>query len=353
MTSETQIDRGVDGPDRPPESTMLAGRLNYLDQRFVLRTIARPVPRYGEVLVRVRAAGVCLSDVHLVEGSIDSPLRKADEVTLGHEIAGQVEYLGEGVTTVAIGDRVVVSGGALVAGEELSFGIEIDGGWAEYVAVPVSSLTRIPDSIGFEQAAIVPDAVTTPWEAITLTAKVRPGESVGVWGAGGLGLHAVRLLTICGATPIVVIDPSKAARQRALEAGADAALDPRDPEFEALFSSATGGGELDVAMDFAGVPDVRRQALRVLTRGGRLVLVGISGETLTIDEVDFIFRQLTIVGHYGGEKDSVATLLRLIEASRLDVSGSVSVTLPLSEAERGLEMLRDKVGDPVRIVLLP
>nr|WP_308252553.1 zinc-binding dehydrogenase [Rhodococcus qingshengii] len=220
--------------------------------------------------------------------------------------------------------------------------------------VSATALTPIPESISFEHAAIVPDAVTTPWEAITNTAKVRPGEAVGIWGAGGLGLHAVQLLAICGAAPIVVVDPNETARGRALQVGADMAIDPRDPDFDQRIAAVTGDHGLDVALDFAGVPDVRRQSLRNLTHGGRLVLVGISGGPLTIeDDVDFLFRQLTIVGHYGGAKESVPTLLRLIEMGRLDLSQSVTATLPLAEAQQAMIQLRDKIGNPVRIVLLP
>ncbi len=334
--------------------TMIAGRLDYREQRFSIREVERPAPGRGEILVRVRAAGVCLSDVHLADGSISSPLREADEVTLGHEVAGEVSALGEDVHSFTVGDRVVVNGGKVVDGHELVHGVDIDGGWAEYIVVSATALTPIPESISFEHAAIVPDAVTTPWEAITNTAKVRPGEAVGIWGAGGLGLHAVQLLAICGAAPIVVVDPNETARGRALQVGADMAIDPRDPDFDQRIAAVTGDHGLDVALDFAGVPDVRRQSLRNLTHGGRLVLVGISGGPLTIeDDVDFLFRQLTIVGHYGGAKESVPTLLRLIEMGRLDLSQSVTATLPLAEAQQAMIQLRDKIGNPVRIVLLP
>lgn len=336
------------------ESTMLAGRMDYATGRFSLHDTARPSPAHGEVLVRVRAAGICLSDVHLIDGSISPPLRTADVVTLGHEIAGEVACLGAGDHAFSVGDRVVVSGGRKVDGNELGFGIDIDGGWAEYVVTPADALTPLPEGISYEQAAIVPDAVTTPWEAITRTARVKPGEAVGVWGIGGLGLHAIQLLRSFGAAPVIAIDPSQTARKRAADAGADAAIDPGDPQFEELLSASTLGRGLDVALDFAGVPDVRRQSLVSLADGGRLVLVGISGQPITIDdEIDLIFRQLSILGHYGSDSGSVAEVLRLVEIGRLDLSRSVTATLPLNEAERGVEMLRDKVGEPIRLVLLP
>ena len=106
----------------------------------------------------------------------------------------------------------------------------------------------------------MPDAVSTPWGAIVWTGGVRAGEAVGVWGVGGLGAHAVQLLRFVGATPLIAVDPIAAARKRALEFGADLALDPANPEFAQQLRASTGGKGLDVAFDFAGGDVVRAQA---------------------------------------------------------------------------------------------
>ncbi|EYT82396.1 zinc-binding dehydrogenase [Streptomyces sp. Tu 6176] len=234
-------------------------------------------------------------------------------------------------------------------------GVDYDGGWAQYALSSADALTALPDTIPFEQGAIIPDAVLTPWGAVTGTGAVRPAEAVGVWGAGGLGVHAVQLLRAVGACPVIAVDPSPVARERALAAGADLALDPADPGLGAQVRAATGGAGLAAAFDFAGVPAVREQALSVLAPRGRLVLVGLTDRPLSVtDGTRFSYLQQQILGHYGSDMAvALPQLLRLVQGGRLDFSASVSGVLPLAEAGRAVEMLAKKEGDPVRLILRP
>ncbi len=333
---------------------MLAGRMNFADKAFAVKEVPVPVPGPGEVRVRVRAAGICLSDVHLIEGLLSPLLLPGDEVTLGHEVAGEVESLGDGVSGIEVGTRVIVGAGKEVDGQVWTMGVDYDGGWAEYVVAPAEVLVPIPDSLPFDQAAIIPDAVSTPWGAIEWTGQVRQGESVGVWGIGGLGAHGVQLLRFAGAAPIIAVDPVEAARERAMAFGADLALDPADPDFATKIAAATRGEGLDVALDFAGVAPVRKQALSSLGVGGRLVLVGISGGPLTIaNDAEFQYMRRQVLGHYGSESRHVVDLVRLVELGRLDFSASISGSMPLSEAAAGVAQLEEKVGNPIRLVLVP
>ncbi|MGW0927447.1 zinc-binding dehydrogenase [Streptomyces sp. NPDC002644] len=334
--------------------TMLAGRMNFATKTFAVKEVPVPDPGPGEVRVRVRAAGVCLSDVHLIEGLLRPMLLQGDEVTLGHEVAGEVDELGAGVVGVEPGTRVIVGAGKHVGDVVWTMGVDYDGGWAEYVVAPAEVLLPIPGTLPDEQAAIIPDAVSTPWGAIEWTGRVKAGESVGVWGVGGLGVHGVQLLRFMGAAPIVAVDPVEAARERALEFGADLALDPGDPDFDARIAAATKGLGLDAAIDFAGVAPVRVQALKALGVGGRLVLVGISGGALTVEnDGRFQYARKQILGHYGSEPRHVADLVRLSELGRLEFSRSVSGTLPLAEAAQAVERLEAKQGNPIRLVLIP
>ncbi|NYV75661.1 zinc-binding dehydrogenase [Streptomyces sp. UH6] len=334
--------------------TMLAGRMNFATRTFEVKEVPLPDPGPGEVRVRVRAAGVCLSDVHLIEGLLRPMLLQGDEVTLGHEVAGEVDVPGEGVTGAEPGTRVIVGAGKRVGEVVWTMGVDYDGGWAEYVVAPAEVLLPIPDSLPFEQAAVIPDAVSTPWAAVEWTGQVKAGEAVGVWGIGGLGAHGVQLLRFAGAAPIVAVDPVEAARERALEFGADLALDPADPDFDTRIAAATRGAGLDAAIDFAGVAPVRDQALRALGTGGRLVLVGISGGALTVEnDGRFQYARKRILGHYGSEPRHVADLVRLVELGRLDFSRSVSGTLPLADAAQAVETLESKKGNPIRLVLIP
>ncbi len=335
-----------------PDS-MLAGRLHVRTRQFEVTEVPRPTPGPGQVLVEVRAAGICLSDVHLIDGQLSPLFLQGDEVTLGHEVAGVVAELGEGVTGWAEGARVTLQAGEEVDGWIHTRGVDYDGGWAQYALATVPTLVPIPDDLPFEQACIIPDAVSTPWASIVRTAGVRAGEPAGVWGIGGLGAHAVQLLRLAGAAPIVAVDPVQSARQRALDLGADLALDPSE-DVAARTRELTGGAGLAHAFDFAGVPPVREQAVRCLERDGGLVLVGLTDQPLTIrNGTQFSYFGQRLLGHYGSEPQHVEQLVALIRHGRLDLSRSISGTLPLEEAARGIEMLERKEGDPIRLVLLP
>ncbi|MEP7764668.1 zinc-binding dehydrogenase [Sanguibacter sp. 25GB23B1] len=334
--------------------TMLAARLDVRTRELTVQRIPVPVPRPGEVRVAVGAAGVCLSDIHLIDGLLRPALLDGDEVTLGHEVAGTVETLGGGVTGVAVGARVIVQAGKVVGSAVHTMGVDYDGGWAEYLVAPAELMVPIPDSLPFDQAAIIPDAVSTPWAAIERTGQVRAGESVGVWGVGGLGAHGVQLLRLVGAAPIIAIDPLPQARERALALGADLALDPSDPGFVEAMNDATEGRRLDVAFDFAGVDAVRKQAINSLGTDGRLVLVGLSGQPVTIENsTSFSYNRRQLRGHYGSEPRHVDQLVAFARLGRLELSRSVSVRVPLAEADRAVEMLTQRTGSPIRIVLVP
>jgi 2-desacetyl-2-hydroxyethyl bacteriochlorophyllide A dehydrogenase len=333
---------------------MLAGRLHVPTRTFRVEEVPVPRPRRGEVLVRVGAAGICLSDVHLVDGTLTPLFLPGETVTLGHEVAGTVVELGAEVTGWSAGQRVLLQAGEQAPdGIVLTRGVDYDGGWAEYCVATATTLVAIPDELPFEQACIVPDAVSTPWAAIVATAGLRAGQPAGVWGVGGLGAHAVQLLRLAGAAPVVAVDPVPAARERALAFGADVALDPGE-DVRARVQELTAGAGLAAAFDFAGVPAVREQAVPTLAAGGALVLVGLTDQPLVVrNGTAFSYLQQRILGSYGSRPEHVLELVSLVRHGRLDLSRSVSGTLPLADAARGIEQLERKEGDPIRLVLTP
>ncbi|MGW5650638.1 zinc-binding dehydrogenase [Streptomyces humi] len=352
-------------------NTMLAGRLRLDHRSFAVEEVPVPVPAAGEILVEVRAAGVCLSDVHIIDGSI-SPFRPVDAVTrsgaltLGHEVAGVVHTPGPDLMgTWSPGTRVVLQAGqschrcdACLRGfpcqQGRTLGVDYDGGWAEYVIAREDTLVRLPDNLPFEQAAIIPDAVSTPYSAVVDVGAVRPGQSVGIWGVGGLGAHGVRVARLVGAAPVIAVDPLASARARALAFGADLALDPNAPDFADSVMKATGGEGLDVAFDFAGFPAVRDQALAVLGFAGALVLAGLTPAPVTIaDSVGFSYRRNQIRGHYGSSEHDLDRLVALTSAGRLDLAPSITARVPLENAADAVNQLEKKIGDPIRIVLVP
>jgi D-arabinose 1-dehydrogenase-like Zn-dependent alcohol dehydrogenase len=334
--------------------TMRAFRWDNATSSFNKREIPVPAPGAGEIRIKVAAAGVCLSDVHWIDGSIKLPYDIDGEVTMGHEIAGIVDLVGPVVSgTLAVGDRVLSQVMRTTAtGAVQTLGFDYDGGWSDFMIADTENLVPIPDSLPFEQAAIIPDAVSTPWAAITSTAQVRPGEAVGVWGIGGLGAHAVKLLRLVGAAPIVGVDVSAAARERALEFGADYVLDPLDPGFDDAMAVHSGGG-VDVALEVSGVASAQKQAIEALRPGGRMILIGVSPEPLAFETWAFMNEGKCIRGHYGAQPHHTTELVELIGLGRLDLASSISAVLPLDDVQDALHRLDNKVGDPIRIVLQP
>ncbi|WP_433263413.1 zinc-binding dehydrogenase [Actinosynnema sp. CS-041913] len=333
---------------------MLAARLNVKTHSLAVVEVPAPEPGPGQVRIEVAAAGVCLSDVHLIDGSLVPLFLAGDTVTLGHEVAGTVDALGPGVTGVSTGQRVLLQAGEERAGVVYTRGVDYDGGWAQYALAAADTVVPIPDGLPFEQAAIIPDAVSTPWAAITATAQVRPAEAVGVWGAGGLGAHAVQLLRLAGAAPIFAVDPLPAARERALAFGADLAFDAADADLPQRVRQANGGRGLAAAFDFAGVAAVREQAVACLDARGRLVLVGLTDKPLTITNgTAFSYFQQQVRGHYGSEPPHLVELVNLVAHGRIDFSRSITDVLPLARAQEAVDRLIRKEGDPIRLVLRP
>ena len=327
---------------------MKAGRIHVPTRKFEVKEIPTPTPSDKEVRIKVGAAGVCLSDVHFLDGTLSPGYLKGDEVTLGHEVAGTIDALGASVQGFKVGDRVLVIAGERNENNQITtLGFDYDGGYAEYVITKPSLLVKIPDELPFEQAAIIPDAVSTPWAAISSTAQMKAGETAAVFGVGGLGIHAVQLLKVIGCSKVIAIDPRAEAREKALEIGADFAFDPSDEELKKHRG-------LNAAFDFAGVTPVRKQALSLLGEQGRLIIVGIANEPITIpNDMAFTYMRTQILGHYGSEAHHTKELVEFAKQGKLNLSKSVSEVMSLDQAATALEKLEKKIGNPIRIVLKP
>lgn len=344
--------------------TMRAERF-YSDTKTVaIEDVPIPLPGPGEVLVKVAFCGICHSDLSLINGTFPG---QRPVVTQGHEASGTIAALGPGVTGWSEGDRVVVAAGrpcldcSNCARGNVANCLRIqlmafayDGAWAQYTLAQAVGLTRVPDNVPLEQAAILADAVSTPFGAVVHTGKVAVGESVGVWGVGGVGTHIVQLARLVGAAPIIAVDINPAVCERALELGADYAFDSRDEDLRDKIADITGGRRLDVAFDAVGLKSTFEQALDSLTVGGRLVAVGMSAQCPSIGPTSmFGFSQKQVLGHLGYENTDIETLAKLVSRGRLDLSRSISRIVSLEDLHQGIEALEHGDGNPIRILVQP
>lgn len=344
--------------------TMRAQRFYADTKTFAVEDVPIPEPGPGEVLVKVAFCGICHSDLSLINGTFPA-MRPV--VTQGHEASGTIAKLGPDVTGWAEGDRVVVAAGRpctqcancrrgnvtnCLAIQLMAFAY--DGAWAEYTVAQAAGLTRVPDNVPLEQAAILADAVSTPFGAVVRTGKVGIGESVGVWGVGGVGTHIVQLARLVGAAPVIAVDVKPAVLERAVERGADHAFDARDERLSEKIAELTGGRKLDVAFDAVGLASTFEQALDSLTVGGRLVAVGMSAEPACVGSTSmFALTQKQVLGHLGYQNVDIETLATLVSRGRLDISRSISDVVSLEDIAVGIERLHSQEGNPIRILVQP
>lgn len=346
-------------------STMRAARLHALPTQDALpdvRIDEVPVPRPGpgEVVVRVLACGVCASDLHVVAGV--TPAGELPQV-LGHEAAGDVAAVGEGVQDWLVGDRVLVLpawpcgrcqyclGGRENLCRNLAVpGVDVDGAQAEYTRADARVLTHVPRSVPVEQAAILVDAVATPYHALK-RAGVTQGSTVAIVGLGGLGMHAVQLARLAGAATVIGVDVDEVNLQRAVDWGADAVVDASDGKPARRVRELTEGG-VEKAIEFVGRNETIDQSVKMLAPGGRAVVVGLTPEALeTLPSALLVSNELEVVGSFGSTMQDVDELVDLLDAGRLDLSRSVTHTYDLDGFPDALRQLAERRDHPVRIVV--
>lgn len=320
-----------------------------------------PIPDVGsdDVLIAVQAAGICGSDVHIAIEGTTKPARVP--LILGHEAAGVVEAVGSSVRGWRRLDRVAIlpdvvcgrcancwAGRSELCLHRELIGIQRNGALAEFVVAPARNLVALPDSISFEAGAIATDAVATPYHALVRVGRLHAGERVLVTGLGALGLHGVALARILGASWIGAATRHARAAQRALARGAD--------EVWAGGRSDGFHGDYDLAVDFSGDPDLIAEAIRMLRPGGRIVLVGISEETLASANVPIsmlVRKGIAIIGSYGAHPGDLSEVLALANTGRLNLENSVTHRFALKDAYLALQHLAGKLGDPIRIAIVP
>ena len=287
-------------------------------------------------------------------------------LTPGHEIAGVVAAVGGEVTTVTVGQRVCVhylvacgDCGYCVSGQEQfclrgkMLGKHIDGGFAEYVAVPARNLLALPEAIPFAQGAVLMCSSATSLHALR-KARLRPGETVAVFGCGGLGLSAVQLAKASGALDVYAIDIDAGKLALAQSFGA-VPVDARvlDPVTEIM--SLSGGRGVDVALEVIGLPRTMAQAVRSLARLGRAVMVGIGDKPLEVHTyTELIGKEAEIIGASDHLLSELPLLVEYARRGALDLSQVVSRVVPLTadavnEALDDLEHFRGAV----RTVVVP
>jgi propanol-preferring alcohol dehydrogenase len=342
---------------------MKAVRLTQIGRPLELHEIPAPRPGPRDVLVRIRAAGICHSDAHYRAGrSSVGPLPQ----TLGHEVAGVVENLGAEIGAFRPGDRVslhylLTCGGCeycdrgneqfCVQGKMI--GKHVDGGYAEYIAVPERSVIRLPDGIAFEHAAAMMCSSSTAFHALR-KGRLQPGETVAVFGAGGLGMSAVQLARAMGALDVYAVDINAEKLWLASSFGATP-VNAAEGDPVAAIRDLTGGRGVDVALELIGLPLTMEQAVRSLGVMGRAVLAGIADRPFQVNAyTELLGKEAEVIGCSDHLMQEFPLLLEYARRGALDLSQVVSRTVPLDAGaiNAALDAL-ERFGGATRTVITP
>jgi alcohol dehydrogenase, propanol-preferring len=330
---------------------MRAARI-FEDLTLRLEDVPEPVPGPGQVLVRIRAAGVCGTDLHILDGMI-----KPDPypMTLGHEAAGIVASAPDG-TGFSAGDRVAVynkifcgtceqclSGRHNICDiEPGQLGFNMDGGDAEYVAVPARNLVPVPAEVDLATAAVLTCAGMTAVHATRLSG-LRLGQTAVVDGIGGVGVLMVQAARQAGARVIAVAD-SEEKRQLAVSCGAsDAVLAARREDFAGLPSAVaelTGGRGADVFFELIGTTESMTAGVRCLAKGGRFVSTGYTDQPLSVHPIEFILSETSLVSTVAATRQDLADALRLAASGAMTVP--IASRVQLDGVRGALDALRKR-----------
>jgi len=336
-----------------------------------VRVEERPAPRpgCGEVLVRVKATTICPTDLrkYLGHSRLEYPLIP------GHEFSGVVEELGEGVNSVAEGDRVTAIpfvfcekcrycrlgrhnlcvhlgglGGAAEMGEKL------DGSFAEYVVVPEPNVYKLSPSTSPIEGSLV-EPLAASLEGL-LKAELRPGDTLLVLGTGPMGLLQISLAKLMGASKIIACDLLEERLEAAAKAGADVLVDPREESLERAVLGETGGLGVDAILVSAGgtaMAELTAKALELSARGGRIVVFAGTwppqGASLDLNLIHYGERK--IVGSFIYTREVFTRALELVEGRKVELEWLVTHRLPLDEAREGFEIVKERRG--LKVALIP
>jgi propanol-preferring alcohol dehydrogenase len=323
-------------------------------QPLKIEEVPKPTCNADEVLIKVAACGLCRTDLHYLHGT---PTFKKPPIILGHEISGTIEEVGDQIKDFKPGDKVLIppvlscghcdycrEGRGTICSKQIMIGNHRDGGFAEYISIPGIAVFHFPDNVPLKDGSIISDAISTPYHAVVDRAKIMPGQSVAVFGCGGLGLAAIQMASAVGAN-VLAVDIFDKKLETAKKFGATQTLNAKGVEnVPKAIRKMIGGGGAEVSMEVIGSPKTIQQAFDATRSGGKVIVVGYSHEDATINAGRLMFRELEVIGSLGCPLQDFPKLLDLIKIGKLKVKEMVTHRYKLEDINEGLAFLEK--GDP-------
>ena len=333
--------------------------------QFTYNDIKKPVPTDGEVLIRIMAVAICGSDVHGYDGRSG---RRKPPLVLGHEASGVVEAVGQDVTKVAAGDKVVFNSGLYcrdcyycrrgksnMCVDGKIFGVSCDdyhleGAMCEYISVPDYIVYKISDAISFEQAALV-EPVSIALHAVNST-HIRINDTAIIFGAGTIGLMILKTLKISSCGRVIIVDIDETKLRMAKNMGVDVCIKADETDVVSEIRRLTGGNGADIAFEAVGVSDTINNAIACLKKGGSLTMVGNVSAKIEFPLQKVVINEIRLTGSYGCATE-YETAIEMMTEGRIDVSDCVSAVAPLSEGQQWFDRLHAAEKGLLKVVLRP
>ena len=315
-----------------------------------------------EILVKISACGVCNTDLHYIDHGV--PTFKKPPLILGHEPSGIVAEAGAEVKNFKAGDRVLIPpvfscgycDNCRLGRENICFnmvmvGNHIDGAFAEYMKVPAKDCQHLPEELPIEEASIIADAISTPFHAVKNRAQVKPGDTVVVFGCGGVGINVVQIAAAVGGS-VIAIDIIDNKLEVAKKLGAQHVINAADKEDKALLKEirALTGGGADIAIEAIGNPKTIELAPAAVKAGGLHCQVGYTHHTVPVNMGRLMFREIEIKGSLGCRPVDYPKIIEMVRTGKIQLKPVVTHRFPLEDIEQAFDVMRK--GESLRSIIV-
>jgi 6-hydroxycyclohex-1-ene-1-carbonyl-CoA dehydrogenase len=331
-------------------------------QPLKIEEVETPKIESHEILVKIAACGVCNTDLHYIDHGV--PTFKKPPLILGHEPSGIVEEAGAGVKNFKIGDRVLIPpvfscgycANCRLGRENICFsmvmlGNHIDGAFAEYTKVPAKDCQHLPEELPLEESSIIADAISTPYHAVKNRAQVRPGDSVVVFGCGGVGINVVQVASAAGAS-VIAVDRVDYKLDMAKKLGAQHTINASDKEDKALLKeirTLTGGGA-DIAIEAIGNPKTIELASAAVKAGGLHCQIGYTRHSVPMNAGRLMFREIEIKGSLGCRPVDYPKIIEMVKTGKIQLEPVVTHKFKLEDIDKAFDLMRK--GESLRSIIV-
>lgn len=332
------------------------------NQPLKIEDVEKPEISPHEILVKVASCGVCNTDLHYIDHGV--PTFKKPPMILGHEPSGIVEEVGEEVKNFKVGDRVLIPpvfscgycpncrlGRENICFNMLMLGNHIDGAYAEYTKVPAKDCQHLPEELPLEESSIIADAISTPYHAVKNRAQVKLGDSVVVFGCGGVGINVVQLAAASGGS-VIAVDLVDKKLEIAKQLGALHTINASGKEDKELLKEIrklTDGGA-DIAIEAIGNPKTIELAFGAVKAGGLHCQVGYTHHSVSLNAARLMFREIEIKGSLGCRPVDYPKIIEMVKTGKIQLKPVVTNKFKLEEINDAFDLLRK--GEALRSIIV-